>query len=1750
MNRHSDRRLGIRFLARLAALAGTALAVSVCGEQGRFGGGGVVGPTGDTDPPLVQLVLPGGAADTVVDITDSLRFSAVATDNVRLKSLRVQVGGLGFVMDTIPTDTTFSTSSAATSCTKSYSIPLPANSAGQRIILSIVAVDGSDNVGLFSDTLRVNDGQPPVITMTSPTASVRVGAGEDLTVIARAVDPSGVRFLGARLFVRDSVLQRVTTLAVDSHAYAAAVTTKIDTFVVPVPAALRPGDYLIHVFGADSSPNMNATATVDFPIAVRDITPPTVTILGPAVDSGVSAGDSVLVQFRVEDNSGVSGVTVEGFAVRGDSSLGTATDVPHFAPKSISLSWATDTTLRRYLNATAETRAEPVLLRVTASDAAGNRISALRRIQIVTGASVRLVAPAVGTTHAVGNPLAVTVTGYDPDSVTVVGYASSGSIASRDSSLFVSPLGTSRTAALSLPVPGTTRLGQDADTITPFVIDRLGNRTVGVPLSVTFVDATLPTVNFVSPTADTGVVAGDGVGVRVRVRDNAPGTSVSVLGRAVSGATWFTPATIPGVSVVDDTVAVSLLASSQQDPAGGVVYLVATATDGVGNSSSDSIRIQVTSGPFVRITSPANGDSVLLGQSGARILPVVQAFNPDTILYLGFQATGRITVSDSVATTRPLTSTTLAQQLTLDVPDTTRLGAVILTPFVRTRSGNRLTGPSVTVALVDGSVPVVRILSPARAGTDRSPAGDSLFVRVAASDDRELASLDIEGFARRPDVWPDSLGQVDWVTRYTRKTVDLTGSVRDTLVRYLNAVLTDSTAEYAYIIATATDKAGNRGTDTVRVQVTGGSYVRLTAPAAGERPPIGNPLSVTVRGFDADSVKYLGYVGSGVVAVSDSVLVALDTGATRTLALLTTTTTPIGSETITPFLVDRLDNRIVGGAVTVTFSDTLKPTVSIDTPAVANLPLSVGDSVYVSVHLTDNRGVTQVVLTGTSQRGSAALGTDTTVTRFVSKTVNIAPDQDTVITRYLLPVPSDSTSELVTITATARDSSGNTAGATATVRIVGGPALTVVRPAAGAATSVGKSVIIEVRGVDQNGVRLIGWRATGVLSPAQQDSILLSPVMGDLADTATFLDTLVIPALTPLGTFSITPFGADSLGDVSGTVSGVTVTVQSSAGDVSPPAVQFSVGRRIETDDSVTVAATDAGGIRNLGFRVTLLDTTSLVRFDTLATGTLNGTLSDVSRRFSLALPDTLRFPSQVIVRGWARDSAGNPAWSTAADTLTVVAGKTYGLPAGSRVADAIYNQRRRELYLSNIARDRVEVFSLVSNTFVASIPVGSRPWGLALWPRATSTDPNDTLYADTLVVANSGGTNLSIVDLVSRREVRRHRLPNYLVQKIKIVDAGAGGQALQITDYDLSDRPQHVGTVCRAGAATACDSVIAVYSTTPTPSQTTPYPARGYVAWENISRTSGSPIGQGHFFWEQGALGATATPDTVQIIAVRDTIPGQAIRDTIVGGGAGIIVDFARMAFQDTTYVRNSGNFTRVVIGEGGGALDFARVMAYDGSGGMTTLSGRTRQVITGVQLDSTAHKDLGISEGIQVQDFIGNRASRVTSIATNFTGTTNLVRADSIYVFNYVLRQTGMLQVSGMAHGMDLAPLHAFNANLRGTNTIPGDGDADARIVFAARPDSSIDVFDTYFFGQVTDTSVAGVPIPIRNALVGAVRVTPDSGGTVLTGITNQGLVVVRLPTLTNPFPAPVMRPAALPAALPQGDVRRGRGTSPPSD
>ena len=79
---------------------------------------------------------------------------------------------------------------------------------------------------------------------------------------------------------------------------------------------------------------------------------------GPRVDievprgdslSAKPVGDSVMVRVRVRSSIGVDAVRFEGFALRGDPSLGTQEAVARFVPKDVVLASTRDTILTRYL---------------------------------------------------------------------------------------------------------------------------------------------------------------------------------------------------------------------------------------------------------------------------------------------------------------------------------------------------------------------------------------------------------------------------------------------------------------------------------------------------------------------------------------------------------------------------------------------------------------------------------------------------------------------------------------------------------------------------------------------------------------------------------------------------------------------------------------------------------------------------------------------------------------------------------------------------------------------------------------------------------------------------------------------------------------------------------------------------------------------------------------------------------------------------------------------------------------------------------------------------------------------------------------------------------------------------------------------------------------------------------------------------------------------------------------------------------
>ena len=815
--------------------------------------------------------------------------------------------------------------------------------------------------------------------------------------------------------------------------------------------------------------------------------------------------------------------------------------------------------------------------------------------------------------------------------------------------------------------------------------------------------------------------------------------------------------------------------------------------------------------------------------------------------------------------------------------------------------------------------------------------------------------------------------------------------------------------------------------------------------------------------------------------------------------------------------------------------DQIPPVIKLTTSADTQ---QIGSGLSFSVAASDDRVLREIRLTFSG--GYIA----TTDTIFSSASV-----VTTVSLAELVTFPANSgAGGLIKIVGRAFDAAGNSATDSITIFLSNVQALTVtlLQPVPPAVASSGKNIPVQVEARQLGGIATVGFiivPRNAVVDPTTPptDSLVFTPPARQPPDTI-YSDTLTVQ--NGFTSFTVTGFAVDAGGRRALTPP-VTVTVQTPGNDLTPPTVSHTISSRVEVNDNVTVHATDPSGISWIGFRVdtALGAAPPFVGIVPLKADTANvsaGNLTTVDSTFALGLPlGDSALPKSVVVRGYACDLAiaRNCAYSqtstlitgasrpralgvralsgTGVDTVVVVAGITSPLPLGGHIADAIYNVNRRELYLTNDVLGRVEVFDVASKTFSPTgiVTAGPVPWGIALFP----ADTLGHYDANRVVVADAGGTELSILDASTRLLLWRQALPNFLIEKYSIVQ-NPFNRAI-ITVHDVSDRPQYVGTVCRptsGGSTCAADSIYAIYSTTPTQSSTSPFAGRATLRMEKLINTNNPAQLFGHLFWELGDLGANVSGDTLRIELLR---PSFRIDNVVLTSCKAVTVDMQSFGLGDQTFVRNTGNFTHAFVGEGGTiSTAFARVFAYSAKDTLKTPASACSHL--GVIPDAgTDDQDLGMSPGTHVSDFISNTGVHVVSVATNFNGLTNLVRAgtDSIYYLDQGLRLSGTSSAGSATPGMDMNYNHAFDPAANCAPTCGGgSGNTTERMVFAASPDTTIRVFDTYFFNQQKR-------IQTRDPIIGPLRVAKDSvagqpATQLLFGITPRGLVVITLPSITN--------------------------------
>ncbi len=752
------------------------------------------------------------------------------------------------------------------------------------------------------------------------------------------------------------------------------------------------------------------------------------------------------------------------------------------------------------------------------------------------------------------------------------------------------------------------------------------------------------------------------------------------------------------------------------------------------------------------------------------------------------------------------------------------------------------------------------------------------------------------------------------------------------------------------------------------------------------------------------------------------------------------------------------------------FRDTISPRITITKGnAGADSLLSM------SVSATDNVGLKSIRI---FLAGGVTAQYDTTFTTAL-QSVQLA-----LTFRVPTSAPIGAT---VNVRAVVLDGAGYVSDTARLVMTVGNlepPRAVLTSPAAGSPVVTGKALVLSLSAKARYKVRTLGYKISGAY--VYSDSVLYG---APLRDSVAMLDTLVIPDTVKGATINVTPFILDSLNQrVVGTV--VSYAVQSPSNANTVPIVKTGAFARLEISDTIFVEATDPVGISTLGYEVRALGG-QLITADSVSS---TGGFSTLVRTFKTHLPISV-FPTQVTVAGFARNANGRRDVARAVsgalrlDTATVVAGFTNPLPNGGTVADALYFPRTDRLYLTNIERNQVEVYNLADSAFKAAINVGSRPWGIAPWPRTRGGT-----MGDTLLVANSGGTNISYVDLktgTTGKEVFRYALPNIVAYSITTVKSATTDQPItQRTAYDFSDRPQFVASTCTGGntAASPCQDVVLVYSTTPTPGQSVPFPKQGTMRWENLTKRSS------HFFFEQAMGQTSGRSDTLEIARYAAAGFGNdslllPARQTITRADGtqfsySVVVRLDALAFRDTTYVRNSGDFRRAVVGEGGPVLG-SRAMTFDATVGFDLTP--PLPVI-----------DMGLSRPTDVSDFIANTFARVQGVGINFDGELSAVKGDSTYIFDRTLRLQGILQSRSSGGGLDFHPgnVGMNSAQLR------------TRLAFVASSEAVIDIFDTYCYKKIAS-------VPIRDPIIGPVRASlRPNGQLVLVGATVRGVTLVALP------------------------------------
>ncbi len=208
----------------------------------------------------------------------------------------------------------------------------------------------------------------------------------------------------------------------------------------------------------------------------------------------------------------------------------------------------------------------------------------------------------------------------------------------------------------------------------------------------------------------------------------------------------------------------------------------------------------------------------------------------------------------------------------------------------------------------------------------------------------------------------------------------------------------------------------------------------------------------------------------------------------------------------------------------------------------------------------------------------------------------------------------------------------------------------------------------------------------------------------------------------PCGVTAATATAAVSVANQGKGSFSVSATPYAAASVVGP----FGPGGTTSTAAAPTVRSSQSGGSPQLVFSFNSAQTK------------IRGTVSPPSD-FLLTSNEAINIPNSVRVYQNSRDSEARGSILP----IAIGPGATTPFP------DLSYDSSRQRVYVANTTMNRVEIYDIKSQSFLAPVKVGQTPVSMAL-----------SLDGATLYVANSGGENISIVNLTTMQNTGRVTFP------------------------------------------------------------------------------------------------------------------------------------------------------------------------------------------------------------------------------------------------------------------------------------------------------------------------------------------------------------------------------------------------------